>query len=284
MVHVIPRSEWGARHENGDVVNGRPVILRLPFSEWWLHHSVTIAPDLVPPFDDEHRAMRTLEDIGEQRFGRGISYTWPIMPTGNVYEGHSVDRRGAHTGGRNDIARAICFVGNYEVTEPTPRQIESAAQLMVQEYRAGRAKTYRLNGGHRDLKSTSCPGKYAYRAISVINARATALINGAPAVELAPRHQQEDDTMLIECDYKKDANGKVTDHRFGIWSGGILIGLAGSERKGFDQQVTAGATVMWVNPSTWDLMDRRGRMLVGEVVSPAQEQVIAAAGRPSPSA
>lgn len=187
MVTVIPRSEWGARYSNG----APKVVLRLPFSEWWLHHSVTIAPDLLPPFDDEYRAMRVLEDIGQQRFGQGISYTWPIMPTGRAYEGHSVDRRGAHTGGRNDIARAICFVGNYETSRPTAAQIEAAAQLMVQEHRAGRAKTYRLNGGHRDLKSTSCPGRYAYEAIPAINARAAALMAGTPPMEDAMFSDQD---------------------------------------------------------------------------------------------
>lgn len=177
MVEVIPRSAWGARHEDGG--GSAPV----PFTEWWLHHSVTTAPDLVPPFDDEYRVMRTLEDIGEQRFGRGISYTWLIMPNGRVYQGHSVNRLGAHTGGRNSVARAICLVGNYEVADITGAQIESAAQLMVQEYRAGRARRATLNGGHRDLKATSCPGKYAYAAIGRINARAIALLNGAPPIE-----------------------------------------------------------------------------------------------------
>lgn len=195
MVAVAPRSEWGARHENGDVAtSGAPVILRLPFTEFWLHHSVTIAPDLVPPFDDEYRAMRALEQIGEDRFGRGISYTWPIMPNGRVYEGHGVDRRGAHTGGRNDIARAICLVGNYDLTPVSRAQIESAAQLMCQEYRAGRATRYTLNGGHRELKATNCPGKYGMEAIPAINVRAEQIMRGAPLEEddLTP----EQDRML----------------------------------------------------------------------------------------
>lgn len=86
-----------------------------------------------------------------------------------------------------------------------------------------------------------------------------AVLSGA---EPAPPHREDDDAMLIECEYTK------TDRRFGIYSGGILTGLAGAERKGFDQQVAKGATVIWVNPSTWDLLDRRGQMLVGEIESP----------------
>lgn len=178
MVTVIPRAEWGARYPDG----GGPA--PVPFTEWWLHHSVTIAPDMAPPFDDEYTAMRTLEAIGQQRFGQGISYTWPIMPNGRVYQGHSVDRLGAHTAGRNSVARAICLVGNYDTSRVTSQQIEAAAQLMVGEYRAGRAKRYTLNGGHRQLKATTCPGRYGMEAIPAINARATALMNGATPTDL----------------------------------------------------------------------------------------------------
>jgi hypothetical protein len=85
---IISRGEWGARY--GDGFAPAP----LPASEVWLHHSVTVAPDLVPPFDDEYVAMRTLERIGQERFGGGISYTWAAMPSGRIYQGHSVGRRG----------------------------------------------------------------------------------------------------------------------------------------------------------------------------------------------
>lgn len=176
MVYIIPRSAWGARYPNG--FRDAP----LPAREVWLHHSVTVAPDLVPPFTDDDAAIRTLENIGQQRFGGGISYTWPITPVGRVYEGHSVHRQGAHTGGRNDIARAICFVGNYDVARPTPQMVEAAAQLLVQEFRAGRITAARLNGGHRQAPgaSTACPGRYGMEAIPVINARAAAILGGAP--------------------------------------------------------------------------------------------------------
>jgi hypothetical protein len=176
MVAVIPRSAWGARHENGFA--DRP----LPVQRVYLHHSVTIAPDLLPPFTDDDAAVRTLELIGEQRFGGGISYTWPITPVGRVYEGHSVHRRGAHTGGQNTTAAAIVFVGDYDRNRPTGAQIESAAQLLVQEYRARRIVSPRIYGGHRDAPgaSTACPGRYAMEAIPTINARAAALLAGAP--------------------------------------------------------------------------------------------------------
>ena len=175
---IITRSQWKARHDNG--CDSAPV----PADEVWLHHSVTQAPDLDwidenkdGVEDDEGRAMRTLEDIGENRFGCGISYTWPIMPSGRIYEGHGPNRQGTHTGGRNDRARAIVFVGNYETHRPTRAQLESAAWLLQYAKAKGWIRYAKLNGGHRDLKSTACPGKYAYAAVKEIN-----LLAGGPPI------------------------------------------------------------------------------------------------------
>lgn len=155
-MRIIPRREWGARYANG--FGPAP----LPFRELWLHHSVTAARNGAA-------VIRELEQIGQNRFGGGISYTWLITPDGAVYEGHSVDRQGAHTGGRNSISRAICLVGNYESTRPTSVQINSAAWLVRYVYDRRWAVNLGLTGGHRDVKATACPGKYAYAQIGNIN-------------------------------------------------------------------------------------------------------------------
>jgi hypothetical protein len=189
---IIPRGEWGAQHENGS--GAAP----LPAREVWLHHSVTIAPDLVPPFTDDAAAIRTLERIGEDRFGRGISYTWLITPAGLIFEGHGVDRVGSHTGGRNSIARAICFVGNYEENHPTENQIASAAWLLRHARDRGWIMVARLNGGHRDLKQTACPGQHAYADIPAINQLATRGPVVAPIQEEDVTPEQ--DRMLWNAD------------------------------------------------------------------------------------
>lgn len=160
---LIPRAEWGARHDNG--TGGR----KLPASEAWLHHSVTTAPDLVPPFDDDYAAIRALEDIGESRFGAGISYTRCITPAGLVFEGHSIDRIGTHTANHNTAAVGYCLVGNYDVTAPPDAMIHALVWCLQEDYRRGWLGRQTLNGGHRDLKSTACPGQHAYALIPTIN-------------------------------------------------------------------------------------------------------------------
>lgn len=169
---VISRREWGANYPNG--FRTRP----MPIREYWLHHSVTIAPNLLPPFDDDDAAVRTLERIGQSRFGGGISYTYPVTPVGRIYEGHSLERQGAHTKGHNTVGAAFCLVGNYDVMAPTAAQELAIATRMVEDHRAGDSLTHQLNGGHRDTFATSCPGNRAYPRIPAINALARDLWAG----------------------------------------------------------------------------------------------------------
>ena len=191
---IVPRTAWGARYDAGD--GPAP----LPASEVWLHHSDTTAPDLVLPADDEVAALRLLERIGQERFGHGISYTFAVVPTGRVYEGHGVARRGTHTAKRNSIARAIVLVGNYDQERVPPPMIEAAAQLLVHGWRSGWWTAPRLNGGHQQAPgaATACPGRYGMAAVLTINNRAAALAAAAPT-------PQEDAMPITDDDAKKIA-------------------------------------------------------------------------------
>ncbi|APU14840.1 N-acetylmuramoyl-L-alanine amidase [Actinoalloteichus sp. GBA129-24] len=156
-MEIISRAAWGARYPDG--FRAAP----LPAQEVWLHHSVTSGSGAA--------AVRTLEDIGQSRFGGGISYTFAIDSTGAIYQGHSVDRQGAHTGGRNDISRAICLIGNYETQQMTDQQIRAVAWLLRHGAAHGWWRANQLNGGHRDAPgaSTACPGRHAQARIGEIN-------------------------------------------------------------------------------------------------------------------
>lgn len=178
MTTLIPRAEWGARRPNGD----KP--LSGPAQGVYVHHTVTtqLAPDA--SVETEKAQMRALESIGFSRFGptQGISYNVLVFPSGRAYEGVSMNRRGAHTDSRNSIVRSICFVGNYEVNEPTAAALETAAQILAHGKRVG-WWTGLILGGHRDIKATSCPGRHVYAQLGAMNARAAALLGGAVPVD-----------------------------------------------------------------------------------------------------
>lgn len=169
-MRVIPRAEWGARY--GDGFGPAP----LPARELWLHHSVTSAPPVTATFEQDAVAVRALEAIGQSRFGGGISYTFVVAPSGRAFVGHSVGRQGAHTGGRNSIARAICLIGNYETAIPSGAMLATVGELVAVGAAAGWWDRPALDGGHRDAPgaSTACPGRHAYALIPDINRRALA--------------------------------------------------------------------------------------------------------------
>lgn len=171
-MRIIQRSVWGARHPDG--FGPAPT----PFRDWYLHHSVSAVP--APTQAAEAQAMRQLEQIGQQRFGGGVSYTFAVMPSGRVYEGHSIGRRGAHTKGHNTTARGIVLVGDYSKQRPTEAQLDAVARLLVWAHRQGLCPRATLTGGHRDVKQTECPGTHGYAAIREINRRAVALLRPAP--------------------------------------------------------------------------------------------------------
>ncbi|GGM55358.1 hypothetical protein GCM10012275_28140 [Longimycelium tulufanense] len=168
-MEIVSRAQWGARYDNGD--GPAP----LPASEIWLHHSVTPAPSINASFATDASAVQHIEQIGEDRFGSGISYTFVVTPSGRVFEGHSVDRQGTHTSGRNSIGRAIVLVGNYETDIPTAAQKRAVAALLRHGYQAGWWRQQRITGGHRQAPGnadTACPGRNALAAIPEINQRA----------------------------------------------------------------------------------------------------------------
>ena len=80
---------------------------------------------------------------------------------------------GAHAEGDNYGTLGIVLSGNFELSEPTQAQIESAAFLI-----AHLAQVYGipLDGehilGHRDVSATACPGKALYELIPTIIGKA----------------------------------------------------------------------------------------------------------------
>ena len=158
---LLPRRTWSPRHDNGDLdLYGLAEAVVV-------HHTVTHANGSTPEAERDH--MRELEGIGESRFGTGISYNALVFPSGRAYEGVSFDRRGTHTGGHNSSVRSICYVGNFERDTPTDAALAKGAALIS----VGRGQWWRSNApvnGHRDYKSTACPGRNLYHWLDELEA------------------------------------------------------------------------------------------------------------------
>lgn len=152
MVHIESRPGWGAVYRDGDISLGGLA------EEVAVHHTATATPRADVDVEVERAIMRELERTGFKRFGVGISYNALVFPSGRPYQGVSFNRRGTHTGGNNSRVRAVCFVGNYEIDEPTPAALATAAAIIAE----GRGLWWRAGApvkGHRSYTSTACPGR-----------------------------------------------------------------------------------------------------------------------------
>jgi hypothetical protein len=161
MSVIIPRSTWKPRYANGFSIIGMASWLAAG-KEIWLHHSVTNPPGPNATLEEDCAHMRDFESIGQNRFGGGISYTWVIMPSGRVFQGHDIDRQGSHTANRNDRSRAICLAGRYD-TNMLPDRMANAAAALLRELGAT------IDGPHSQVYPTDCPGGNARARISYIN-------------------------------------------------------------------------------------------------------------------
>jgi hypothetical protein len=184
---IIPRAAWGAKYAPGFGPAPRA-------TELWLHHSDTASPGVGGSLLQDVATVQSLERIGQQRFGGGISYTFAVAASGRVFDGTGPLRRGAHTKGHNTAGRAIVLIGDYMTTRPTELQINAVAELIRTGHATGWWSVDRLTGGHRDASgaATSCPGNAAYALIPTINNRALHYTAQAEA----PDMDQDQDARL----------------------------------------------------------------------------------------
>lgn len=218
MASIASRASWGARRSNGDRnLSGLA-------SAVVLHHTVTAHPSSNASVSAEQQIMRQLEDIGNSRFGSGISYNVLVFPSGRAYQGVSFSRRGTHTGGHNSSVRSICFVGNYETNQPTKAQLETAAEIVAE----GRGKWW-TNGapvrGHRDYSQTACPGKNVYSKRGQI---ASGSVTGGSSGGGGTTYTVVGANEVLGL-YDKDGSGRT---RVKDWQAGAL-GYTGKKADGF---------------------------------------------------
>jgi hypothetical protein len=201
-VDVVTRAQWGAKHEDGFGAAPEPA------TEVWLHHTVTVAPDVGwldanndGVDDSEVKAIRQIEAIGEQRFGRGVSYNRLVVPSGRIYAGVSWGRKGAHLAHRNSKARSYALVGNYDLEPVTDAQVDAIARDLVQAWRAGHLDAPTLDGGHGSAPgaSTACPGQHGRAAIPRIRSRISELLAPPPPPTPEDNMTPEQHAALIQA-------------------------------------------------------------------------------------
>jgi hypothetical protein len=147
-LNVVPRDQWGAvepdvegsvegaydpvANPGGWLVYDRP--LPQVLTTVVVHHSALPLSDGPLEIQYKHVHHRGFADIG---------YNFVVDETGQIYEGRSLNVRGAHTGGHNTGTVGIVLLGNFELMEPTEARL-AALKALVKSLADERASRRRV--------------------------------------------------------------------------------------------------------------------------------------------
>lgn len=144
------RSDWGARKPKS-----RSGVAPRDRKEFFVHYST--GEELGR--DDCAHWVKEIQNYHMDTKGwSDIAYNFLVCKHGDIFEGRGWDVIGAHNPDHNTIGIGVCFLGDDDPdVSDAPEAARAAIRWLADEAdrRSGRKLT-RL--GHRDTRSTSCPG------------------------------------------------------------------------------------------------------------------------------
>ncbi len=176
---IVPRSDWCGSYEDCHNPPNAPG----PIDPTHIIVHYGYSPET---YTDSYAVVRSYWNYHVNTNGWwDIGYNYLFDKYGKFFQGrHNVDLpyvnvRGVHAGAPNDYSVGICYLGNTDVTLPTPEQIEICLDFMAWwfEYFDIDPLSYadlptNDSGnpwisfpriiGHKDVGSTSCPGNVLY--------------------------------------------------------------------------------------------------------------------------
>lgn len=147
-----PRTSWSGQQI--DVSNIEPM---QPIYRITVHHSGDAEDATGDPADH----LRQFERAHKAKGWACIGYHFVIARDGTVFEARPLKFQGAHATGDNNIGNiGVCLMGNFD-NRPIPaaqrKALEDTIARLRKRYGIARTQLY----GHRDFKTTDCPGRYA---------------------------------------------------------------------------------------------------------------------------
>lgn len=168
---IQPRTAWNAANPIGSrltsVIDG--------WSRITIHHSAEYSKLLgAPSSGNVAGAIKDIQTYHMREEGYGdIAYHFMIDPAGRIWQGRSLQWQGAHAGGTNNVGNiGICVLGNFNAERPDPRSLtalEDLVDALCERHHIPRSRLY----GHRQLRSTECPGDSLMAWVSRYAAGAT---------------------------------------------------------------------------------------------------------------
>jgi hypothetical protein len=159
-VVIYDRERWRARAP-------RPMTRQNLPREAFIHHSDESDADHLIDLARQSQRMRAIQafHMGPERGWSDIGYHYVVFqPYGKlnharIFEGRRAGFVPAAQLGHNTGTLAICIVGNLDDDPVKPATRETIEQLLKL------FPSVKTLGGHRDVTSTTCPGKHGYAAV-----------------------------------------------------------------------------------------------------------------------
>ncbi|XP_060557418.1 peptidoglycan recognition protein 3-like [Ruditapes philippinarum] len=160
---IISRAGWGAR-----APKSRRQMSSLP-SYALIHHGAgarcftkSACTSTVQAYQKLHMDNNNWHDIG---------YNFIVGEDGNVYEGRGWGISGSHAGKNpyNSISLGICVIGDFSNDVPNEAAQTAIKQLLSCSVAKKKLLPSYTLRGHRDVKSTACPGTSFYNVIRTWN-------------------------------------------------------------------------------------------------------------------
>lgn len=159
QVKTVSRKQWGALPPKETPTSMGQVAYVV------IHHDAGSSPTSELA---EAARMRTDQNFHQATGYNDIAYAFGIGPSGTVYEGRGWRVQCGATENWNEKSVPIMFMGNYEGTKPSRKQLRTAGKLIRQGIERGHLTKNPNVIGHRDTKATACPGAHLYAKLAVI--------------------------------------------------------------------------------------------------------------------
>ena len=145
---------------SSDTAGGAALRLRVPqrITSITLHHEGSEKP--LRPEDDPLKGLRALQSWGERdRNWWDVPYHYLIDLDGHVYEGRDWHYMGETNTTYDPSGHLlISILGNYQLQEPTPAQLDAIADVMAWAVKKFDVPLDSIRG-HYQYAQTDCPGK-----------------------------------------------------------------------------------------------------------------------------
>ncbi|XP_068087076.1 peptidoglycan recognition protein 3 [Anabrus simplex] len=181
---IVTKAGWNA----GPVTVRENLTVPVPYVV--IHH--TYIPGPCNNTEDCSRSMRAMQTYHQGKGWNDIGYSFVIGGDNKVYEGRGWDIVGAHSPKYNFMSIGISFIGDYRSVLPSEEMLNLSKSLIECGIARGSIQAdYKLLG-HRQVRSTECPGDALYNHIQTWP-------HWNPMIDIVPRdsNQTSDVNVLI---------------------------------------------------------------------------------------